>query len=128
MTNKELKNISKEDVSILSDENLDTLTSNLALTDDKNRQIIFANEDEATIYASQLQFNHPEIRFCKLVKCFSINCGTFYIVEPMRTEKSQTDNFDLSNNDDFVLCSEITLLAIIEKAKRRKQAEGITIE
>jgi hypothetical protein len=131
MSNEKLENIVKDDVKTLSDEELDILTSNLSLTDNENRQIIFVDENEAIIYASQLQWNHPEIRFCKIVKCFSITCGEFYLIEPQRTEKSNdfTDT-QLLGNEDFVLASEITLMAIIEKAKRRKSQEsnGIVME
>lgn len=120
-----LKEMGEGDVKLvenLTDDELSVLISNLSITDNTGRTIVFANKDEAIIYATQLQKNIREIRFCKLIEAYSIHIGTFWIVEPMGTELArQTFDKDESKYDtseDFVLCSSITLAAIIERAKR----------
>jgi hypothetical protein len=119
----ELREDNLQRVEDLSDENLQRLVQNIALDVD-GKAVIFNDENEAIIYATQLQKNHREIRFCKINPCYSMYIGKFYTVEPMVT--SASGNFtdeQYKTSEDFVLVSSIILTAIIEIAKREKAKE-----
>lgn len=116
---KKLGNTDAPSISELSDDALNILVSNLTLQDSEGRTIVFMNEDEAIIYSAQLQRNIPQIRFCKIIPCYSILGGKFYIIEPVSTEqaKNMTEE-ELLKPTDLSYVSEIILMAIVEKAKR----------
>lgn len=126
--NNEATATSLEDISLasLSNEELNDIVKNIQLTDDDGKQIIFRSADEARIYAVQLQKNHPDIRFTKIIECFSMYAGNFWIIEPMITSYAK-EHFknDADNNcgDDFSIVDDITLLAIVEIAKREYAAQ-----
>jgi len=118
----------REEVSLLSDEDLKKLTSTLALNDDEGRQIVFHNEDEACVYAAMLQRNIPEIRFVKVHKCFTIYFGWFWLIEPMKTVKSDEEGFEYNSSDDFVYPADVQLFAIAELCKREREAENANLK
>ena len=116
----------------LTDEQIKEIVGdNYALTDDENRIIIFPDEFQAITYGSEMQRQHPEIRFIKIHKHFSIlmpRDGIFYTIEPISTEKSQTEGFDYESGDDFVFANPYTAYAIYEKCRREKEKpEEVTV-
>ena len=118
---KKLGNGEVKAISELSDDALNMLISNLTLHDSEGRTIVFMNEDEAIIYSAQLQRNNPQIRFCKVIPCYSINGGKFFIIEPMTTELSANmTEEELMNPSDLSYCNEVILMAIIESCKRER--------
>jgi hypothetical protein len=116
--NKELIDTPLEEI---SDDELKKLVSNLSLSDREGRNLIFFNRDEAKIYGMQLMKNIPDIRFVRIIECYSMRFGaeSFFQIEPMSTEyfanNAKVDGFQ---NDDFVVCPEGILAAIVELAKR----------
>jgi len=122
MENMEL---TKEGIATMTDEQLKEFLSKSVnnLVDIEGRHLVFQTEDEAIIYAAQLQRQRPEIRFFKIVPAYSNIVGRFFVIEPMVTEYSQK-NFKNHNqyetSEDFVLVNEMVLMAIVENAKREK--------
>jgi len=109
----------------MTDEELNDYLSKAVtdLVDENGRNLIFPSQDEAIIYAAQLQRNIPKIRFFKIVPAYSNVAGRFFVIEPNVTEYSQK-NFTTENDyqgcDDFALVNELILMAITENAKREK--------
>lgn len=109
MTDEELKNYLSKAVNNLVDEN--------------GKHLVFSSEDEAIIYAAQLQRNIPNIRFFKIMPAYSNVVGRFYVIEPNVTDysnKNFKNDSDYQGCEDFVLVNELILLAITENAKREK--------
>lgn len=124
---EELKNLNNGEASIdnLTDEALQTIVGNIQLNDSEGRTIIFMSEEEAIIYAAQIQRNVPQIRFCKIVPCFSIYVGKFYVIEPMTTEMSNKfTEEELQSPADMVYVNSVILMAIAESCKREKEREN----
>jgi len=113
-------------ITAMSDEELQDYLSKAVnnLVDENGKHLVFGSEDEAIIYAAQLQRNIPQIRFFKIIPCYSNVVGKFFAIEPNVTEYSQK-NFKNDNDyqgcEDFVLVNELILLAITEGAKREKE-------
>jgi len=106
----------------LSDEALHMLIANLELNDSQGRTIVFQSEDEAVIYAAQLQRNIPQIRFCKIIPCYSILGGKFWVIEPMGTDLSQKMTpEELMSPSDLTFVNEVILMAIVESCKRERE-------
>ena len=118
--------LTRDGISNMTDEQLNDYLSKAVnnLIDGNGKHLVFTSEDEAIIYAAQLQRNIPSIRFCKIIPCYSNVVGKFFCIEPNVTEYSQK-NFKNENQyqgcEDFVLVNELILLAITENAKREKE-------
>lgn len=112
----------KQLIKTKTDEELQEIVKNISTTDDLGRLVIFYSEEEAIIYAQQMQLNDPTIRFVTITKCFSIYVNfKFWIIEPVKTKKSlEMQKAELATSaDDFVVSNMETMLAIVELAKRR---------
>jgi hypothetical protein len=113
-----------EKVSELSTEQLKTILSQLQLNDNDGRNLVFLSEDEAMIYAVQLQRNIPEIRFVEIIPCYSMYLGKFYMIRPNTTvysKEKMTKPEDFMSANDFCVASELILQAIVEYSKRLKE-------
>jgi hypothetical protein len=125
----EYKDSSTEDkkkvISDMDDETLDELLKDLTIYDEEGRTYVFPSEDEAIIFSAALQQNVPQIRFCKINKCFSLRGGIFWIVEPVATEYAEkmTELELKTTNNDIVVPNEIIFLLIIERSKRNKERQ-----
>lgn len=108
-------------ISELSDEALQLLIGNLGLIDSEGKTIVFQTEDEAIIYSAQLQRNIPQIRFCKIIPCYSILGGKFFVIEPVSTEQANNmTEEELKSPSDLSYVNEIILMAIVESCKRER--------
>lgn len=112
----------------LSDSEVDLLIGDdfEYLNEPDNKIKVFLSEFEATAYASEMQRRNPKIRFFRLHKHFSINMpmdGYFWIIEPMETDRSKSENFDLNSNDDFTYANPYSAFAIYEKRRRERASE-----
>jgi len=122
----EFENLNVENISDMTDEQLKEYLSKAvgSLVDENGKHLVFSSEDEAIIYAAQLQRNIPKIRFFKIIPCYSNVVGRFYAIEPNVTDYSEknfkSDN-DYQGNEDFVLVNEFILMAIAENAKRENE-------
>jgi len=125
-----------ESITTMSDEELQDYLSKAVnnLVDEEGRHLVFYSEDAAIIYAAQLQRNMPQIRFCKIIPCYSNVVGKFWCIEPNVTDYSQK-NFKNDNDyetcSDFIQINDLILMAISENAKREKikyQAEMAELE
>jgi len=120
------ENFNSDTIVNMSDEDLHEYLSKAVnnLVDENGKHLVFGSEDEAIIYAAQLQRNIPNIRFFKIIQCYSNVVGRFYAIEPNVTEYSQKNfknDSDYQGCEDFVLVNELILLAITESAKREKE-------
>jgi len=122
----DFKDMTHESIANMTDEELSLYLSQAVnnLVDENGRHLVFNSEDEAIIYAAQLQRNIPQIRFVKIIPCYSNVVGRFFAIEPMVTEYSQKNfksDSDYQTPEDFVLVNELILMAIAENAKREKE-------
>lgn len=117
--------LTENGITSMSDEELSEYLKQAVnnLVDENGKHLVFQSEDEAIIYAAQLQRNIPNIRFFKIVPAYSNVVGRFFVIEPNVTDYSQKNfknDSDYQTCEDFVLVNELILLAITENAKREK--------
>jgi hypothetical protein len=107
-------------------EDIKAFVKNLNIVNDDGKTIIFQKEEEALVYGTYLQRLHPEIRFFKVINCFTQYFGKFFLIEPVVTEYSATkfeNPTDYNSANDFALVNPAVLVAIVEVINREKKAE-----
>jgi len=120
------KDLTQNGIKNMTDEELKDYLSKAVndLVDENGRHLVFYSEDAAIIYAAQLQRNIPNIRFFKVIPCYSNVAGRFWMIEPNVTEYSQKNfknDSDFESGEDFVQVNDLILMAIVENANRENE-------